>query len=416
MNGWTRVLRRMLVVLLIGGLGLPPLAVAQGETLNLAMLAGFKEDVLRANIGAFVQKTGIKVNIDASPYNDLYKKELLSLGAGAGRYDVLFMDEPWVPALSGFLLPLDDLVKAIDASDFVPTTLAAGQYQGTQYTLPVDPNVQIFIYRKDLFRERGLQPPSTWQDVLQDARILNDPAKDFYGFVITAGSDLQTFAYLTLFVWSWGGEILDANGRATVDTPIAREAAEFYLALLKYCPPAVRSYTFADVTKTMQLGKAAMAVQWASGARPLEDRANSAVAGKLGYTVVPKNIRLTPMRGVWTIGIAKTSAKREAARKFAEWITSREFGKAAALYPATSSAIHSPRVSVLRDPQVDSALPYAVNLLQSLRVAKARPRVPQWPDIQEQLRLAGAKITTGESSVPEGMKELQAGINRIMGK
>lgn len=122
------------------------------------------------------------------------------------------------------------------------------------------------------------------------------------------------------------------------------------------------------------------------------------------------------MRGVWTIGIAKTTSKRDAARKFVEWITSRDFGMAAALYPATSSAIHSPRVSVLSDPRVQQALPYAPALLQSLRIAKSRPRVPQWPDIQEQIRLAGSRITTGEVSVAAGLRELAASINRIMSK
>lgn len=410
-----RILSGVLMLLCVGGSGLLP-AGAQ-ETITLAMLAGFKEDVMRANIGAFEQKTGIKVNIDASPYGDLYKKQLLSLSAGTQQYDVLFIDEPWIPALSSFLLPLDDLMtKLEDVQDIVPTTLAAGQYRGKQYALPVDPNVQIFIYRKDLFQEKGLQPPTTWAEVLEAAKALHDPVKELAGFVMTAGGDLQTFAYATLFLWSWGVEILDENGKAAVNTPAAREALEFYLELLKYTPSAVRSYTFADVNKTMQLGKAAMAVQWASGARPMEDKERSQVAGKLRYTVMPKHTQTTPMRGVWTIGIAKTTRKQEAAWKFVEWLSSREFSLSAALYPATTSAIHSPRVSVLTDPRVKEALPYASALLENLRVTKERPRVPQWPDIQEQLRIAGAKITTGEISIEAGLQELETNINRIMGK
>jgi multiple sugar transport system substrate-binding protein len=404
------------ILLLVGGLTGLPHAIAQ-ETITLAMLAGFKEDVMRANIGAFEQKTGIKVNIDASPYGDLYKKQLLSLSAGTQQYDVLFIDEPWIPALSSFLLPLDEFMsKVTDVQDIVSTTLASGQYQGKQFALPVDPNVQIFIYRKDLFQEKGLKPPTTWAEVLQAAKALHDPAKEVAGFVMTAGGDLQTFAYATLFLWSWGVEILDDNGKAAVNTPAAREALEFYLALLKYAPAAVRSYSFADVNKTMQLGKAAMAVQWASGARPMEDKERSQVAGKLGYTVMPKHTRTTPMRGVWTIGIAKTTPKKEAAWKFVEWLSSKDFSMSAALYPATTSAIHSPRVSVLTDPKVKEVLPYAGALLENLRVTKERARVPQWPDIQEQLRIAGAKITTGEVSVADGLKELETNINRIMGK
>src|SRR5215472_13421732 len=129
---------------------------AQGKTITLSMLAGYKEDVLRANLPEFEKKTGIKVVVDAAPFGDLYKKQLLSLSTG-GRYDVLFMDEPWIPPLSEFLAPLDERARSLDVQDFVPTTVAAGQFQGKQYALPVDPNVQLLVYRKDLFDAKGLK-------------------------------------------------------------------------------------------------------------------------------------------------------------------------------------------------------------------------------------------------------------------
>jgi len=71
-------------------------AWAQGKSLTLSMLAGYKEDVLRANLP--------------------YKKQLLSLSAGGGRYDVLFIDEPWIPPLSEFLLPLTERVGTSSCS------------------------------------------------------------------------------------------------------------------------------------------------------------------------------------------------------------------------------------------------------------------------------------------------------------
>ncbi len=129
-------------------------AWAQGKTITLSMLAGFKEDVLRANLPEFEKKTGIKVQIDAAPIGDLYKKQVLSLSSAA-RYDAVFMDEPWIAPLSEFLLPLTERARGYDMSDFVPTALAAGAFQGVQYALPVDPNMQLLVYRKDLFDQKG---------------------------------------------------------------------------------------------------------------------------------------------------------------------------------------------------------------------------------------------------------------------
>src|SRR5262245_3098508 len=239
---------------------------AQGKTITLSMLAGYKEDVLRANLPEFEKKTGIKVVVDAAPFADLYKKQLLSLSTGGGRYDVLFMDEPWIPPLSEFLLPLGERMKTIDLPDFVPSTVAAGAFQGTQYAVPVDPNVQILVYRKDLFEQKGLKPPATWDDLLTAARAFHDPAKERYGIAVTASSDIQTALYMLLAQWSYGAELIDANGRGGLNTPAGRKGGEVFLELLKFTPPNVRSYNFADVNKAIQLGQAAMAIQWASGA------------------------------------------------------------------------------------------------------------------------------------------------------
>jgi len=390
-------------------------AWAQGKTITLSMLAGFKEDVLRANLPEFEKKTGIKVVVDASPFGDMYKKNLLALSTG-GRYDVLFLDEPWIPPLSEFLAPLDERLRGFDMQDFIPTTVPSGAFQGKQYALPVDPNVQLLVYRKDLFEQKGLKPPATWDELLATAKAFHDPAKQQYGIAITASSDIQTSLYLLLSMWSYGAELVDSQGRGGADTPAGRKGGEVFLELLKYTPPNVRSYTFADVNKAIQLGQAAMAIQWASGAKPMEDPSRSSVAGKLGYAVVPKAVRQTPMRGVWTIAIARTSPNQDAAWEFAKWLSSREFGIAAVKFPSATSAIHSPRVSVLQDAGTKAALPYADTLLASLRVTKERPRLREYADIQEHVRITAGKLTAGELTLDAALKEMDAGTNRILAK
>jgi len=397
------------VVLIAGG----P-AWAQGKSLTLSMLAGYKEDVLRANLPEFEKKTGIKVVVDAAPFADLYKKQLLSLSTG-GRYDVLFMDEPWVPPLSEFLLPLNERMKSLDVADFVPTTLQAGAFQGTQYAIPVDPNVQILVYRKDLLEQKGLKPPATWDELLAAAKALHDPAKEKYGIAVTASSDIQTALYMLLAQWSYGAELVD-NGRGALNSAAGKKGGEVFLDLLKFTPPNVKSYNFADVNKAIQLGQAAIAIQWASGARPMEDKTKSTVAGKLGYARVPKAVRQTPMRGVWTVAIAKNSANQDAAWQFATWLSGKEFGQAAVKYPSATSAIHSPRVSVLKDPGTRSFLPYADALSDSLPIAKERPRLREYADIQENLRVTTGKLTAGELTLDVALKEIDAGTNRILGK
>ena len=391
-----------------------PVWAQQGKSITLSMLAGYKEDVLRASLPEFEKKTGIKVVVDASPFGDLYKKQLLSLSTG-GRYDVLFMDEPWIAPLSEFLLPLDERMKSLDLADFVPTTVASGAFQGTQYAVPVDPNVQLLVYRKDLFEQKGLKPPATWDELVAAAKAFHDPSKQQYGIAITASSDIQTALYMLLAIWSYGGELVD-NGRGSLNSAAGKKGGEVFLELLKFTPPNVKSYNFADVNKAIQLGQAAMAIQWASGARPMEDKTRSSVAGKLGYTLVPKAVRQTPMRGVWTIAVAKNSANQDSAWQFATWLSGKEFGQAAVKFPSATSAIHSPRFSVLKDAGTKAALPYADTLLASLQITKERPRLREYADIQENLRVTAGKLTAGELTLEAALKEIDAGTNRILGK
>jgi ABC-type glycerol-3-phosphate transport system substrate-binding protein len=385
------------------------------KSVTLSMLAGFKEDVLRANLPDFEKKTGVKVVVDAAPFGDLYKKQLLALSTG-GRYDVVFVDEPWIPPLSEFLVVLDERMKGLDAQDFVPTTVQAGAFQGKQYALPVDPNVQILVYRKDLFQQKGMRVPATWDELLAAAKAFHDPGKQQYGIAITGSSDVQTALYMLLPMWSYGAELVDAQGRGALASDAGRKGGEVFLEMLKYAPPGVKSYNFADVNKAIQLGQAAMAIQWASGAKPMEDKTRSQVAGKLGYALVPRGTRQTPMRGVWTIAIAKGSANQDAAWEFAKWLSSREFGLAATRYPSALSAIHSPRVSVLQDPGTQAALPYATTLLDSLKLAKERPRLREYADIQEHLRVTAGKLAAGDLTLEAALKEIDAGTNRILGK
>jgi ABC-type glycerol-3-phosphate transport system substrate-binding protein len=140
------------------------------------------------------------------------------------------------------------------------------------------------------------------------------------------------------------------------------------------------------------------------------------VAGKLGYTQVPKAVRQTPMRGVWTLAIAKNSANQDAAWQFATWLSGKEFGTAAVKYPSATSAIHSPRFSVLKDPGTKATLPYADALLESLQITKERPRLREYADIQENLRVTAGKLTAGELTLEAALKEIDAGTNRILGK
>ena len=176
-------------------------AWAQGKTITLSMLAGFKEDVLRANLPEFEKKTGIKVLIDAAPIGDLYKKQVLSLSTAA-RYDVMFMDEPWIAPLSEFLLPLTERARGYDMADFVPTALAAGAFQGDPVRAARGSEHAAAGLPEGPLRPEGHEAAGHLGRAAGRRQGLHDPAKEQYGIAVTASSDIQTCLYMLLSMWS----------------------------------------------------------------------------------------------------------------------------------------------------------------------------------------------------------------------
>ncbi len=71
---------------------------------------------------------------------------------------------------------------------------------------------------------------------------------------------------------------------------------------------------------------------------------------------------------------------------------------------------------MLKDPSTRAALPYADALLDSLQITKERPRLREYADIQENLRVTAGKLTAGELTLDAALKEIDAGTNRILGK
>ena len=56
-----------------------------------------------------------------------------------------------------------------------------GLYEGRNYAVPTAVDGSFIVYNIDLFEQAGLDPdnpPSTWDDVLEAARAINDLGDD----------------------------------------------------------------------------------------------------------------------------------------------------------------------------------------------------------------------------------------------
>src|SRR5437868_7402454 len=201
------------------------------KQLTLAVVSGVEGDALKQAARDYESQTQTHIDVVEFPYANLFEKELIDLKARTGAYDLIMLDDPWFPRFASeqFLTDLSPLLQKRCQSgpdpDFVSTSLALCRhpYQtGPFYALPYVGNSQLFFYRKDLFEKYSLNAPATWNDVLAAAKTIQEKetaGAKTYGYVMRAAQGNGALADFMPTFWAFGGEMFDASGKPTVNSP-----------------------------------------------------------------------------------------------------------------------------------------------------------------------------------------------------
>ncbi|MBV9491574.1 MAG: extracellular solute-binding protein [Verrucomicrobia bacterium] len=110
---------------------------------------------------------------------------------------------------AGLIAPLNEQFDQwADKDQFVPSTLKALTIGGKLYGVPYNTNVRVLLYRKDLLQKYNLQPPKTWDELLEDGSMVSAKEQGVQGLGLTtkAGS-VRTFQeFISFFFQVNGGE------------------------------------------------------------------------------------------------------------------------------------------------------------------------------------------------------------------
>ncbi|MDF3042638.1 MAG: putative transporter extracellular solute binding protein, partial [Thermomicrobiales bacterium] len=126
--------------------------VTSGKELYLLCWDSYKSAGMETWMPDFEAEMGGRVILDKVASNSLQDKQIVSLSGQTGEYDLMTVDEPYMPAYSPYLMDLTPLIErdGFPVDDWVPIMWDAGVYEGKVYAIPFDPNVQILYYRQDL--------------------------------------------------------------------------------------------------------------------------------------------------------------------------------------------------------------------------------------------------------------------------
>jgi multiple sugar transport system substrate-binding protein len=417
----------------------------EGTTLNFIGEATANTQILEKLVPDFEAKTGIKVNIEQAPYDSLVQKAVLDFSTKKGNYDVLSIPYEYLGAFAEkeYLAQQDDFVNKAPAglgSDFsggdvIPSLWkASSNWKDHWYGMPSNSAVMMMFYRKDLIEDAtekaafkakygyDLAPAKTWQQYQDIAAFFTRPAgaklagqttsDPFYGSTLAGKRHVATVLEWMNYSWTNGGDLFDSSGQPAINSPQNVTALTFEKALTAYAPPGFTSATWDEVTAQLQQGTAAQAITWGDTAGAMEDKDQSKVLGKMGYTDIPvkaEGDKPEAHLGSWTYAINDSSKSQEAGQVFMAWALSKgvqtELAKQGGLPALTST---------FQDGELIGSLPYWKQELASLNQAKSRPRIPQWSGISDAMALGLSEALSGQATPQEALDAAQEKVTSLM--
>jgi len=355
-----------------------------GQSITVTMSEGSSITPLLAE--KYSEMTGLEITLVGLPYGQLYEKQLLNLSQGTDAYDAVILDDPWWPqfAGSGWLTPLQPFFEERGLTgpdeDLIGRPMLLSRWPSTPdgelYGITSVGNVQLFVYRTDLAEKYDLLPLDTWDQVMEAAQVIEENEPGMKGFVMRGQKvNPATSASLPIF-WGFGCNLFDQNWVPTTDSAECQAAFEYYDTLAaEHAPEGVASYDSTEVQRALQQGEAAMAMVWPSWAANLDNPEQSKTVGLWNWTPAPEQPGEEggAMMGVWMYGIPQGSQNKDLAFDFILWATSEEAQKLQALQGSPPT-----RASVFQDEEVLEQYPHFSAVLESLQVARMRPRTPLW--------------------------------------
>jgi multiple sugar transport system substrate-binding protein len=389
-----------------------------GMTLTLASQNDQFGTVMADLAPKFKEETGITVNVDILSYPELLTKVIADFVGDTKGYDLITMDNVWAGqfAESGFSVLLNDWIERdkdeIDVDDIYPVLMTSlGNYQGQQVAFPFAGYANVLAYRTDLYEEAGLEPPETMEEMVANAYTLTDPSKNQYGFVANGQKGPAVTQDWMQYNAEMGGSILGPDGKPAINSEANINSLIVYTDLFdKTAPPGAADYDWGGRETAFKEGLAAQMQTWSVGAPGYSDPSQSKVVGKTAIAVAPPGEGLPEKYGVGGWGMAINAdidpEKQEAAWLWIKWLTSPEIHKEFNLMGAGSYL----RKSETSDPELLAKYPFLTVIDETFQNGDGeyRPRIPQYPQIQDLLGTAVNAVLVGDADPKEALDTAQA--------
>ncbi|HVU68988.1 MAG TPA: extracellular solute-binding protein [Ktedonobacteraceae bacterium] len=326
--------------------------------------------------------------------------------------NILVLDNPDVAAFAatGALTQLDSFMQGkFSPSDFYAGPASTMTYQNKTYSFPVGSNDLALFYNIKMFKDAGLKPPTTWSELLDDAKALTHG--DTYGFAFSAPSDEQATFQFEPYLWGNQGDLAHVNSTQAV------AALQVLTTLVKngWASKGALNWGQPDVATQFGEGHAAIMENGPWELPVLEQQYHMTYGTDFGVVALP-----VPQSGVspvsplggeeWTIPVSSDKAAVQAAWDLVSWLQEPEqlqqLDKEFGYIPAIKSAA-APLLQSQPDLQVFAS---------ELDTARARTAQlgEKYPKVSQAIWTAEQAALTGTLSPQAALAQAQQQIDSVL--
>jgi len=392
-------------------------------TIKLAVSSGDGELIDRLLKEYIESEVGVTTETTVLPNANLYERVTTMFRSENSTFDIVAMDDPWMPEFARHLAPIRDHVDELPTDQIIDQTLNIGTWPTPEEAVPPNAmgsepqlkalcavgNSHIFVVNERLYNEVGEDLPETWDDVYRAGQKITEQIDGAYGYAMRGQSGNPiTSSYFSVGM-SMAGDMFSEEWRYDWADQSGVDSARFFLDDLKsICPPGVASFDNSQVLSGLADGSVAAGLQWPSGTSLLLNEDQAAEYENIRFVPVPEgDQRAAPVQGNWLLGINSYSSaeKQSAAADVLKTFVSKE---------AQDRYVDLGGVPFRHDTFEDNMdqQPWFEALYGSLQNAKPRPRTPLWSEIEvaqgQQLNAALVDETEIETAMSTAGSEIES--------
>ena len=297
----------------------------------------------------FTGLTGIEVEVEIVPLEQVLAKATQDVQGQLGTYDLYYLDQSWVATFAPDCVDPIELTKSkpdlampgFDWDDFSePLVEGLAKYNDKLVGIPFDIPIFVLMYRQDLLEKHGIAVPTNYEEFTKAAHAINEAEKanGIFGTGLQAKSGHYSLECdWTQAVWGHGGSIFRPDKTFAGNDEQGVKGLEWYQDLLTVAPPQSTASTWDGQFQMMQAGQVALVQSWDEffpgldaddskvkglwqPAKPLQSAAGLRKTSDVGFGEIPN----LGHQGGSIMGLSAYSKNQEAAWIFMQWACCKE--------------------------------------------------------------------------------------------